>query len=164
MGSYRRASEPSHAAIATSRRAVRPIRLRPARQSGTPDREDPGNDPPRCGKCKSIGQALTFRKDRWSETFTGVLGDPEFIAELNRVRSYRAERLRADVRSLASDAMATLRELISGPDVPPAVWLRASLAILEAANAMKPETIGSRSAQGVKASMDHRALIESLGR
>ena len=38
-------------------------------------------------------------------------GDPEFIAELNRVRSYGAERLRADVRSLASDAMATLRRV-----------------------------------------------------
>lgn len=90
-------------------------------------------------------------------------GDAEFIAELNRVRSYRAERLRADVRSLASDAMATLRELISRPDVPPSVRLRASLAILEAADAMKAETIGSTSARGVKASMDHRALIESLG-
>ena len=51
MGSYRRAWEPSPAAIATSRRGVRPIRLRLARQSGAPDREDPGNDPPRCGKC-----------------------------------------------------------------------------------------------------------------
>ena len=90
-------------------------------------------------------------------------GDAEFIAELNRVRSYRAERLRADVRSLASDAMATLRELISGPDVPPAVRLRASLAILDAANAMKPETIGSTSALGVEASLEHQALIESLG-
>jgi hypothetical protein len=59
-------------------------------------------------------------------------GDPEFIAELNRVRSYRAKRLRADVRSLASDAMATLRELVSSPDVLPSVRLRASLAILEA--------------------------------
>jgi hypothetical protein len=90
-------------------------------------------------------------------------GDPEFIAELNRVRSYRAERLRADVRSLASDAVATLRELVSGSDVPPAVRLRASLAILQAADAMKAETIGFTSARGVKASMDHRALIESLG-
>jgi hypothetical protein len=59
--------------------------------------------------------------------------------------------------------MATLRELISGPDVPPSVRLRASLAILEAADAMKPETIGSTSARGVKATMDHRPLIESLG-
>src|SRR5208283_5253176 len=51
MGSYRRAWKPSPAAIATSRRGVRTIRLRLARQSGAPDREDPGNDPPRCGKC-----------------------------------------------------------------------------------------------------------------
>ena len=82
---------------------------------------------------------------------------------MNRAKSYRAERLRADVRSLASDAVATLRELVSGPDVPPAVRLRASLAILQAADAMKAETIGSTSARGVKASMDHRALMESLG-
>ena len=42
--------------------------------------------------------------------------DPEFIAALNRAKMVQRERLRADVRSLASDAMATLRELISGPD------------------------------------------------
>jgi hypothetical protein len=81
----------------------------------------------------------------------------------NRVRSFRAERLRADVRSMASDAMATLQGLISGPDVPPSVRLWASLAILDAANAMKPETIGSASARGVKAVLDHRALLESIG-
>ncbi len=50
MGSYRRAWEQSPAAIATSRRGVRPIRLRLARQLGAPDRENPGNDPPRCKK------------------------------------------------------------------------------------------------------------------
>ena len=52
--------------------------------------------------------------------------DPEFIAGLNRAKSFRRERLRADVLSLASNAMATLRELVSGPDVPPSVRLRAS--------------------------------------
>jgi hypothetical protein len=45
--------------------------------------------------------------------------DYEFIAEMNRAKSFRRERLRAEVRSLASDAMSTLRELVSGPDVPP---------------------------------------------
>jgi hypothetical protein len=45
--------------------------------------------------------------------------DPEFIAGLNRAKSFRRDRLRADVLSLASDAMATLRELVSGPNVPP---------------------------------------------
>ena len=90
-------------------------------------------------------------------------GDPEFIAELNRVRSYRAERLRADVRSLATKAVGTLRKLMTGADVPPAVRLRACLAVLEAADVMKPDPIGPTSARGVKASMDHRALVESLG-
>jgi hypothetical protein len=89
--------------------------------------------------------------------------DAGFVAGLNRAKTYRAERLRADVRSLASEAVATLRELVSGPDVPPAVRLRASLAILEAADAMKAETIGSTSARGVQTSMDHRRLLESLG-
>jgi hypothetical protein len=89
--------------------------------------------------------------------------DPEFIAGLNRAKSFRRERLRAEVRSLASNAMAALRELVSGPDVPPAVRLRACLAILQAANAMKVEEIGPTSAEGVEAGLDRKRLIESLG-
>jgi hypothetical protein len=50
--------------------------------------------------------------------------DHEFNAALNRAKSFRRERLRAKVRPLASDAMATLREQVSGPDVPPCVRLR----------------------------------------
>jgi hypothetical protein len=89
--------------------------------------------------------------------------DPEFIVGLNRAKSFRRERLRADVRSLASDAMATLRELVSGPDVAPAVRLRASLAILQAADAMNVEEIGPTSADGVQAGLDDNRFIESLG-
>jgi hypothetical protein len=90
-------------------------------------------------------------------------GDPEFIAGLNRAKSYRQERLRAEILSLTSRAVKTLRQLVSDSTVPPAVRLRASLAVLEAADAMKPETIGSTSARGVLATMNHKALIESLG-
>ncbi len=89
--------------------------------------------------------------------------DPEFIAALNRAKSFRRERLRADVRSLASDAMATLRELVSGPDVPPSVRLRACLAILQAADALNVEEIGPTSAEGVQAELDDKRFIESLG-
>jgi hypothetical protein len=78
-------------------------------------------------------------------------GEPECIAELNRAKSFRTERLRAEVRPLASDATATLRELVSGPDVPPPVRLRASLAILQAVDAVKVEPIGPMSADGVVA-------------
>jgi hypothetical protein len=89
--------------------------------------------------------------------------DPEFIAGLNRTKLFRRERLRADVLSLASDAMATLRELVSGPDVPPSVRLRASLAILEAADALTIEEIGPTTAEGVQAKIDHKQFIDSLG-
>ena len=89
--------------------------------------------------------------------------DPEFIAGLNRAKSFRRERLRADVLSLASDAMATLRELVSGPDVPQSVRLRASLAILEAADALKTEEIGPTTADDVQAKIEHDAFIEWLG-
>ena len=63
-------------------------------------------------------------------------GDPESVAALNRGgESFRRERLRAEVRSLASNAMATLRELRSpaptSPSIRPAPGL--PLAILEAA-------------------------------
>jgi hypothetical protein len=90
-------------------------------------------------------------------------GDPEFVAALNRAKSFRRERLRAEVRSMASDAMATLRELVSGPDVPPSVRLRASLAIIQAADALNIEAIGPMSADAVEARLEHNRFIESLG-
>ncbi len=89
--------------------------------------------------------------------------DPEFIAALNRAKSYRTERLRAEVRSLASDAMATLRELVSSPDVAPPVRLRASLAILQAVNALKADDAGPKTAEGVQARIAHERFVESLG-
>jgi hypothetical protein len=88
---------------------------------------------------------------------------PEFIAGLNRAKLFRRERLRADVLSLASEAMATLRGLVSGSDVPPSVRLRASLAILEAADALKTEEIGPTTAEGVRAKIENKRFIDSLG-
>jgi hypothetical protein len=89
--------------------------------------------------------------------------DAEAVAAENRVKAFGRERLRADVRSLATQAVATLRELITGSDVPPSVRLRASLAILQAADAMAIEGIGPTSAEGVQAKRSHDAFIESLG-
>jgi hypothetical protein len=59
--------------------------------------------------------------------------------------------------------MATLRELVSGSDVSPSVRLRASLAILEAANALKIEEIGPTTAEAVQAKIDHKRFVDSLG-
>jgi hypothetical protein len=59
--------------------------------------------------------------------------------------------------------MATLRELVSRPDVPPSVRLRASLAVLRAADALNADQIGPMSAEGVQAKMEHERFLESLG-
>jgi hypothetical protein len=89
--------------------------------------------------------------------------DAEAIAAENRAKGFRRDRLRSDVRSLASQAVATLRELVSGTDVPPAVRLRACLAILQAADAMAAEEIGPTSAESVRAKIERDEFIESLG-
>jgi hypothetical protein len=49
--------------------------------------------------------------------------DAEFVAGLNRAKTYYLERLRAHVLVPASDAVATLRGLVSALDVPRAVRL-----------------------------------------
>jgi hypothetical protein len=59
--------------------------------------------------------------------------------------------------------MTTHLELVSGPDVPPSVRLRASLAILDAADALNAEELGLTSAVGVQAKMEHQRFIDSLG-
>jgi hypothetical protein len=89
--------------------------------------------------------------------------DPEFIARLNRAKSFQRERLRADVLFLASDAMATIRELVSGRDVRPSARLRASLAILRAADALKVDEIGPITAEAVQDNIEHKRFIDSLG-
>jgi hypothetical protein len=81
--------------------------------------------------------------------------DYVFIAALNRAKSFQRERLRAEVRSLAFDAMAALRDLVSRPSVAASVRLRASLANLKAADAMNVEQIAPMSEEGVEAGLDH---------
>src|SRR4051794_13449990 len=98
------------------------------------------------------------------ETIRGWLSqDPEFIAGLNRAKLERVERLRAEVRGLADEALSALRELICGAEVPPAVRLRAALAVLQTADATKVETIGPTSAAEIRSDLSRRELLASLG-
>jgi hypothetical protein len=89
--------------------------------------------------------------------------DAEAIAAENRAKMERRERLRADVQSLASQAVATLRELVAGSEVPASVRLRACLAVLQAADAVAAEKIGPTSAEGVRAKLADEAFFRSLG-
>jgi AcrR family transcriptional regulator len=55
-----------------------------------------------------------------------------FIVELNRARAERSQAIRTELQNLATDAVRALRELL-GVGTPPAVRLRAALAVLAAA-------------------------------
>jgi hypothetical protein len=75
----------------------------------------------------------------------------------------RRDRLRAEIRSLASKAVAALGELVSGdPDIPPAVRLRACITVLQAANLLDSDTIGPTSAEGVKSAIRRAEFSEAL--
>jgi hypothetical protein len=89
--------------------------------------------------------------------------DPGFIACLNRAKRERARRIRAEVHSLASEAVETLRDAMTNPESPMPIRFRAALAVLEATNTMSAETIGPVSANGVQAALDRERLIDSLG-
>jgi hypothetical protein len=118
--------------------------------------------PPRVGDWNSVAPECGCLELPNLETAAEWLrDDPEFIASLNRAKSFRRERLRADVRSLASAAMATLRELVR-PDVAASIRLRASLAILQAADALNIEAIGPTPAEGVEAKLEDERFIDSL--
>jgi transposase len=92
-----------------------------------------------------------------------VYRDNEFIASMNQAKRERSDQLRAEVLSLASDAVKVIRELVRGGDVPPATRLKACCIILAAADALKPEPIGPTSTAGVRSRLSHRDLLESLG-
>ena len=74
--------------------------------------------------------------------------DAEFIVAMNRAKQERSARLRAELRALASEAMTTLREMMTSPSTPNAVRLRAALAVLGTTDAMTADKIGSTSEAG----------------
>jgi len=69
--------------------------------------------------------------------------DASFQAELNRAKREQMEAMRAQVRALADSAVATLQQMLTGPDVPAGVRLKAALAVLQSVGTLEPEPIGN---------------------
>lgn len=86
-----------------------------------------------------------------STLFRWLKGDAEFVAALNLARSEQAERTRAELRGLASEAVATIRELMTSPQTPPAIRLRAAATALEIAGGTGPESHGPTEPDEVRA-------------
>lgn len=62
---------------------------------------------------------------RWLKT------DAAFVAEHNRARKEQRDAAQLEVRSLTSQAVSTIRDLMTNADAPPAIRLKAALAVLE---------------------------------
>jgi hypothetical protein len=68
--------------------------------------------------------------------------DALFLAELNRTRQEHINALRARLGELAAEAANVVSDLLKRDDTPPAVRLKASLAVLQAVGVLDREAIG----------------------
>ena len=75
--------------------------------------------------------------------------DANFQAELNRAKKEQADAMRAQLRGLADTAVSTVREMLSGADVPPGVRLKAALAVLGSVGTLEPEPAGKTDPQKI---------------
>jgi 50S ribosomal subunit-associated GTPase HflX len=70
------------------------------------------------------------------------LKNPNFEAELNRAKKEQADARRVQLHGLADTAISTLREILTGADVPAPVRLKAALAVLQSIGTLKSEPNG----------------------
>ena len=75
------------------------------------------------------------------------------MAELNRAKLEQLEVLHAELRSLAGEATRTLRTLLTTPETPPAIRLRAAIAVIQSVGGMEQEKIGPTDAWRVELGM-----------
>ena len=61
--------------------------------------------------------------------------------------------MRAPLRGLADTAVATVREMVTGTDVPAGVRLRAALAVLQSVGTLEPEEVGETDPDRVESNM-----------
>ena len=79
--------------------------------------------------------------------------DATFQAELNRAKQEQMDAMRAQLRGLADTAVSTVREMLTGSDVPAGVRLKAALAVLQGIGTLEPEEIGETDPAAIEEEM-----------
>jgi Homeodomain-like domain-containing protein len=71
----------------------------------------------------------------------------KFFTAMNRAKADRQNAVRAGLQSLTQEAIGTMRDLLKDPTVPPAVRLKAAMAVLGTVKGWEPERIGDTDAE-----------------
>ena len=101
----------------------------------------------------SIDRATIYR---WQQE------NSAFIAEWNQVRREQLRQIRAELRGLASQAAATLKDLLTDPGTNESVKLKAAVAVLQAVDGLQPEDIGSTDPEKIRKQWEQDRLFEEL--
>jgi len=91
------------------------------------------------------------------------LKNPRFVAEWNRSKCELRERMHAECQAMIPDAIRTVRELVTGTDLPPAIRLKAAMFVLHKAGLLEPEEIGPTTPESVRAKWAEAEIDERLG-
>jgi hypothetical protein len=75
--------------------------------------------------------------------YVWLKSDATFQAELNRAKKEHTDAMRAQLRGLADAAISTVREMLTGPDIPAGVRLKAAVTVLQSIGTLEPEPIGN---------------------
>jgi AcrR family transcriptional regulator len=78
--------------------------------------------------------------------YVWLKSDTHFQAELNRAKQEQVDAMRAQIRGLVDTAFSTLREMLTGPNVPAGVRLKAAITVLQSAGSLEPDDIGKTDA------------------
>jgi AcrR family transcriptional regulator len=87
--------------------------------------------------------------------------DAAFQAELNRAKQEQAEAMRAQLRGLADVAVSTIREMLTGADVPAGLRLKAALAVLQTTGMLKAEEIGTTDPESIERDRKQQSLLDA---
>jgi len=91
-----------------------------------------------------------------------IKSDVIFQAELNRAKQEQAEAMRAQLRGLADAAVSTVREMLTGADVPAGVRLKAALAVLQATGTFDPQDAGTTDPEDIERDQKQQSFLNAL--
>ena len=91
-----------------------------------------------------------------------IKSDAVFQAELNRAKQEQAEAMRAQLRGLADAAVSTVREMLTGADIPAGVRLKAALTVLQATGTLEPQDSGTTDPEDIERVQRQQSLLNSL--